>query len=170
MDAVLVMFKADGTRRDFPVSGDSVTLGRERGCDLRIPKAEVSRRHCSLLLDGGVRVRDLGSTNGTFVNGVRIENTQLEAGDELTVGPVTFTIMINGQPDPVLNPADVDAQTEPELTAQAVGGSTGGSGPSGSATASEADGAGDIDLSEFSVDDASDDSGLDLSFLDDDDD
>ena len=108
MQTVLVLFKDDGERRDFPLAGEMTTIGRDRSCALRIPKAEVSRQHCVLQHSGGAaEVRDTGSTNGTYVNGVRVEKNPIEAGDELTVGPVTFVVQIDGVPAEVQPPASL---------------------------------------------------------------
>ena len=66
------------------------TLGRATGADFGVDGALVSRVHCRLiaLQDGGLEVRDLDSTNGTFVNGKRIQTAQLESGDHLQIGRV----------------------------------------------------------------------------------
>lgn len=99
MDVTLVAFKSDGARKDFRVRGDRFTIGRQEGLDLRIPFSTVSRRHCEVVIENGeVVVRDLGSSNGTFLNDVRIQETTLAPGDRLTVGPVVLTIQIDGEP------------------------------------------------------------------------
>jgi pSer/pThr/pTyr-binding forkhead associated (FHA) protein len=71
---------------DILIDGDAVVIGRSRWCDVRIPSARVSRRHCCLVLSGDeLLVRDLGSTNGTWINGRRVEKGALRPGDELQV-------------------------------------------------------------------------------------
>lgn len=95
----LAMFKSDGTRRDFPLVKDRVVIGRKVNCDLRIPLTAVSRQHCEITVDDGkVSVKDLGSSNGTYHNSVRVQEAHLSAGDELIVGPVVFTLVVDGQP------------------------------------------------------------------------
>ena len=66
------------------------TLGRATGADFGLDGALVSRVHCRLtaLADGGLEVRDLDSTNGTFVNGKRVQTAHLASGDRLQVGRV----------------------------------------------------------------------------------
>lgn len=100
MDVRLVMFKENGERKDFPL-GDGVTLiGREDACDLRIPLGEISKKHAELIIhDGAVTLRDLGSTNGTYVNNERIAEQGLTPGDHIVIGPVVFTVQIDGQPE-----------------------------------------------------------------------
>jgi pSer/pThr/pTyr-binding forkhead associated (FHA) protein len=96
------MFKADGSRRDFPLKKNRVIVGRTGSCDLRIPLSSVSRRHCELVSESdGVRLRDLGSSNGTYHNNTRITEILLQPGDEVGIGPVVFTVVIDGQPSEI---------------------------------------------------------------------
>lgn len=78
-------------RRTFRIlSGGVRTIGRSTGADFIVDAALVSRVHCRLsaLPTGELEVRDLGSTNGTFVNGTRVEMARLSPGDRLKVGRV----------------------------------------------------------------------------------
>jgi len=69
------------------------TIGRAPGADLILDAALVSRVHCRLeASDASVRVVDLSSTNGTFVNGQRIETATLTDGDLLRVGRVELQL------------------------------------------------------------------------------
>ena len=72
-----------------------LTVGRD-GADLEIDDPKISRRHAKFRsVDGGLEVEDLGSTNGTFVAGERIEGTvQLKNGDSVRLGGCTFTAEI----------------------------------------------------------------------------
>ena len=74
--------------RVYPVTGSRVVLGRSRECDVRVPDANVSRRHCEIAQDGASSwsVRDLGSTNGTELNGHKISGASLADGDRITIG------------------------------------------------------------------------------------
>src|SRR6187399_3250578 len=66
------------------------TVGRATGADFIVDAALVSRVHCRLsaLPTGELEVRDLASTNGTYVNGARVETARLATGDRLKVGRV----------------------------------------------------------------------------------
>jgi pSer/pThr/pTyr-binding forkhead associated (FHA) protein len=69
------------------------TIGRAPRADFVVDAALVSRLHCRLTLDdSGLGVEDLDSTNGTWVNGRKIERAPLTAGDKLRVGRVEFAI------------------------------------------------------------------------------
>lgn len=117
MQMMLVMFKADGTRRDFPCKGDKLVVGRKANCDLRIPLTSVSRQHCEISINGeSAKVRDLGSSNGTFRNSERVQEAELAAGDQLVVGPVVFTVVLDGKPEnvkPVRTILEAEAEESP---------------------------------------------------------
>jgi len=94
---------------------DMTIIGRREDCDLRIPLGDISRKHCRLIKDGDdIRVEDLGSSNGTYRNGTRVQQSELTAGDTLQVGPVVFVLQVDGVP------ADEDLQ--PVTGAAAVAG------------------------------------------------
>lgn len=102
MDVKLVMFKANGQRKDFPVINPTTVIGRAESCDLRVPLLSVSRRQCALTVtDEGVKIRDLASSNGTYINNQRINEVKVSAGDRLVIGPIVFTLQINGQPEEI---------------------------------------------------------------------
>jgi pSer/pThr/pTyr-binding forkhead associated (FHA) protein len=111
MQAVLVMFRSDGERRSFSMARDMTVIGRREDCDLRIPLGEVSRKHCRILRDGdSLKLEDLGSSNGTFLNGSRVQEALLSPGDTIQVGPVVFVLQIDGQPsDEELRPVTMEA-------------------------------------------------------------
>ncbi len=99
MDVKLVMFKPNGQRKDIAVSQKLTVFGRGENCDVQIPLENVSRRHCEISFTGEeVKVKDLASSNGTYVNNKRVNETVLQAGDRLVVGPVVFTVQIDGNP------------------------------------------------------------------------
>jgi pSer/pThr/pTyr-binding forkhead associated (FHA) protein len=82
---LLRLVSLDG-HADIPLDHVMIVVGRDRRCDVRIASCRVSRRHCCLVLGGGsVLVRDLGSTNGTRINGRRVEAGVLRPGDELAI-------------------------------------------------------------------------------------
>jgi pSer/pThr/pTyr-binding forkhead associated (FHA) protein len=122
MNASLVMFKADGTRRDFPLTKARIVVGRTNECDLRVPLSSVSRQHCEILVqDEQIKLRDLGSSNGTFQNDSRVQEAALQAGDEIGVGPVVFTLVIDGKPAKIA-PVRTVVTAEPKAKAPAGGG------------------------------------------------
>jgi len=68
-------------------------LGRHPECDIQLNSRKVSRRHCCIAqVNTYLVVRDLGSTNGIRINGVRVLEGRLKAGDELTIGNFRYQI------------------------------------------------------------------------------
>jgi len=72
---------------EHPVDERRVVLGRSRECDIQVNDANVSRRHAEVRQEGaGYWVVDLESTNGTELNGERVERAKLSDGDRITIG------------------------------------------------------------------------------------
>lgn len=91
----LVVIKGRSASAVLRVPAESLTLvGRQQGCQIRIVSSLVSRKHCELAERGGrLIVRDLGSSNGTYVNGVKITGPQaLDPGSALVIGSVVFRV------------------------------------------------------------------------------
>jgi class 3 adenylate cyclase len=84
-----------GAPRSIGIPARPLVVGRLPSCDLPLSGMEVSRRHCSFeLVQGRVVMTDLGSTNGTFVDGVRVQGpTLLRDGAEIRVGSHTLRYM-----------------------------------------------------------------------------
>ena len=85
--------KPEKTFRMLP--GGVRTIGRATGADFIVEAPLVSRVHCRLTVfpDGSLEVRDLESTNGTFINGRRIETARLKSGDRLGVGRIELVVL-----------------------------------------------------------------------------
>jgi len=92
-----------GIVRNYPVIAGDNWIGSTDGNAILLPVRGVSRRHALLILgDDGLVLEDMGSKNGTLANGVRIQRTQLQPGDELRVGPVTLKVETIDKLDAVL--------------------------------------------------------------------
>ena len=102
MEISLIIVQSNGRTQEMSVRKDRMLFGRKEDCHVRIPVSSVSREHCELKIEGDkATVRDLGSSNGTYVNGERVQEQQLSAGDLLAVGPTVFVIRIDGQPEKI---------------------------------------------------------------------
>lgn len=99
----LVLIQGTERGRVIPLRGAELILGRQRGCGLRIAAHEISRQHCRIRVRGQqVAVLDLGSANGTFVNGRLVRSEQLLGpGDHLQIGPVTFLLEDDASATPI---------------------------------------------------------------------
>jgi pSer/pThr/pTyr-binding forkhead associated (FHA) protein len=72
---------------------DLSIVGRKEDCDVRVDHKSVSKQHCVLVkTDGLLLVRDLGSTNGTRVNGQRVRRAALLPNDQLSFASIRFTV------------------------------------------------------------------------------
>ncbi len=115
MDINLVLFKKNGTTKTFPLPASVTVVGRQQQCDLCIPLMVISRKHCEINADGGVlRVRDLGSRNGTLVNGKKIADAVLNPGDSFQIGPLSFGVQVDGVPAEVIPPEPAVSTPSPE--------------------------------------------------------
>ncbi|MEJ2701138.1 MAG: FHA domain-containing protein [Sedimentisphaerales bacterium] len=119
MNANLILFKRDGSQQAFSLPGNFTVIGRRHDCDLCVPLQIVSRRHCQLSLNNeSVKIRDLDSRGGTFLNGKRISEATIQAGDYITIGPLTFLLQIDGKPEEVKPPQK--AKSKPAAKKQAA--------------------------------------------------
>jgi adenylate cyclase len=83
------------------LEGTTLIVGRASSSDIPLLDPTISRRHAELsCAPAGVRLRDLGSSNGTFVNGTRVEAVTLVDGDVVTFGQVPFRVMEVAPPAP----------------------------------------------------------------------
>lgn len=79
------------TGEEFKISNSVTSIGRGTEANIQIDDTSVSRLHCSIVLGSEVLIRDLGSTNGTVVDGQRITETTLHDGSIIKIGNITLT-------------------------------------------------------------------------------
>lgn len=179
MDLTLILVTPEGRQQEVPVRKPRQIVGRNTDCAIRIPVSSVSRQHCEITVDEKRAViKDLGSSNGTYVNRAMVAEHTLASGDHICVGPAVFVVRIDGRP------AQIDSKqalerglvaaamgvrpTEPAKSAPSVSKTpaSGAGRPSGgkpaSKKASENSGS-DLGLKPL----ASDDSSVDFDFSDD---
>ncbi len=112
---VVVQGKPEG--KVIPLAGPYFKIGRGEACHLRPNSEQVSREHAEFTLDAhSVHVRDLGSHNGTFVNGKALtsELHRLKDRDLVTIGPLTFAVSILSTPVPAAKPVPPPTQVDKE--------------------------------------------------------
>ncbi len=82
---------------NIPLDKPIVLIGRHQECDIQIPSGKISRRHCCIaLVNDHLVIRDLGSTNGIRINGIKVVEGNLHANDEVIIGNVRYQVRLGG--------------------------------------------------------------------------
>jgi pSer/pThr/pTyr-binding forkhead associated (FHA) protein len=118
MTLTLTILNNGDRARQILLSGPEAVIGRKKGSTVRINAHEVSRQHCRLRITPAlVSVRDLGSANGTFVNGKPITGERpLRPGDRLQVGRLQFLVEYQPSDEPLdVLPAEEDVLVGEEI-------------------------------------------------------
>jgi pSer/pThr/pTyr-binding forkhead associated (FHA) protein len=122
--AKLVVLSAGMAGRSLELNVDKTTIGRVDDNSFQIAEPSVSSHHCEVLLQGGnVVIRDLNSTNGTFINGEKISEGPLKPGQTLRLGQIELRLETEGAPSTAPAPAPAPGAPAP---APAPGTSPGG--------------------------------------------
>jgi pSer/pThr/pTyr-binding forkhead associated (FHA) protein len=116
MDVKLHLIKGNPKGKVVDVPDGVLKVGRAEDSDLIIASTRISRHHCEITNDGKtLTLRDLGSGNGSRVNGAKVQQQALAAGDEVQLGPLTFVVAIDG----VRQRKAAPAPAQPKPAAQA---------------------------------------------------
>ncbi len=99
---------------EFPLKGDKqLIIGRSSELDIVLVEDMVSRKHAKITLTGSkITIEDLGSTNGTFVNGEKVKSSRLKEGDRILVGTSILKLVKAGANAPELSDAQVKQNLE----------------------------------------------------------
>lgn len=90
-----LMYEVEGEQRLAPLDRPMMRVGRDDACEILMPSPSVSRRHADVHAIGPMLIlRDVGSRNGTFVNGSKIRQARVERGDEIVFGDVQAFVVI----------------------------------------------------------------------------
>jgi len=111
----------DGTPA-IDINRDLTVVGRKEDCDLRLNHKSVSKMHCVIVkTDGLLILRDLGSTNGTRVNGLRIRRAALLPNDQLSIAGFKFCIYLGPDEQAAALPQEHTQQLDAEEVAELLG-------------------------------------------------
>ncbi len=123
-DRLLKVEDPAGEVSHFPLVGDRIIIGRQEGVDLMLPHVSVSRRHAELRCDrwGKWWLRDLGSSNGTLINGFASTERLLDLADRITIGQfhLTLTLPSEAMQDSSLAGGPAIAVRETSVTAKSM--------------------------------------------------
>jgi pSer/pThr/pTyr-binding forkhead associated (FHA) protein len=93
--AVLVVIEGHGAGNEYEIRENGVTVGRGPGVDITFQDSSMSKVHAAFEpATGGVRVRDMGSTNGIAVNGSAVQAADLKHGDRIEIGSHVLQFVI----------------------------------------------------------------------------
>lgn len=113
----LVVISGKPLGKSFYLTKDGMTLGRDLVADISIGETSISRKHVEFKkMEGGILCRDLGSTNGTYINDVRITEQHLEDGDLLRCGNTILKFLKEGKIENVHYGRMYDLATTDDLT------------------------------------------------------
>jgi pSer/pThr/pTyr-binding forkhead associated (FHA) protein len=111
--------RGDERTREISITKEEFLIGRGLDCDLRVNDEDVSRHHCLIRVRGvDATVSDLGSRNGTFINGKRVlSQLPIITGDALDLGKCRFVVDLGDRPEGALNIPDA---TDPLATTKKI--------------------------------------------------
>jgi len=96
-EACLVVIYGEDLGRRIPLGGEPVIIGRSSRCEVQLDQESVSRNHCRIDRGPvGFSIRDLGSTDGTYVNDELVDSMDLRDGDQLKVGRTILKFIVGG--------------------------------------------------------------------------
>ncbi len=91
--------------KTYPLRGSTI-IGRHSECHICVNADGISRKHVQIDADpNGLKVKDLGSSNGTFINGKKIDECDLKVGDELKIDNIRFLVQTPGMAEPAADSA-----------------------------------------------------------------
>src|SRR5258707_962317 len=112
--AKLVVLSAGMNGRTHELNVDKTTIGRVEDNTFQIADPSVSSHHCEVLLRGDdVVIKDLNSTNGSFINGEKFSETVLKPGQTLRLGQIELQLLTEGMPIPAPTVAPAPAPSPP---------------------------------------------------------
>lgn len=116
----LVVLSAGMNGRTHDLNVDKTTIGRVDDNTFQIADPSVSSHHCEVLLRGSdVVIKDLNSTNGSFINGEKISESVLKPGQTLKLGQIELQLLTEGMPIPAAKPAPAPSAPAPAAAAPA---------------------------------------------------
>ncbi len=103
----------------IPLDRPVVFVGRHPECDIRIESKKISRRHCCIVqLQDRLMIRDLGSTNGVYCNGERVDEAVITTEDEVRIGNLRYRVVLDtDEPNARPKAATADSATHAGIEA-----------------------------------------------------
>src|SRR5256885_8530333 len=89
----LIFRDSDGIDKTLDLGSEPTLIGRAGECQVQTQDALVSRRHARIIWDGGYWIEDLGSSNGVYVGGERVQKAPIRPGDEVRCGSLLMRLV-----------------------------------------------------------------------------
>jgi pSer/pThr/pTyr-binding forkhead associated (FHA) protein len=122
MELKLVVVGGKHAGTAIPIPGPKFLIGRGDGCQFRPQSKMVSRMHCAILVqESAVTIEDVGSTNGTFVNGEKVQQRELKNGDHIKVGAFELQVELSATLEAKKKPKVHNVQEAAVRTVAAAG-------------------------------------------------
>ena len=97
----------NGVEKAFPMRSITVVIGRSDACEISVKDSSMSGKHAEISkINGEIRVKDLGSANGIWLNGERVDDVELYDGDVLRCGQTSIRVDVVGQTPPGVRSAN----------------------------------------------------------------
>jgi pSer/pThr/pTyr-binding forkhead associated (FHA) protein len=91
---ILLVLKGAGAGSRFLLDAAETKIGRDVNNEIHLDDITVSRSHALITKNGGYRIKDLGSLNGTYLNAIAVRDAQIQSGDEIQIGKFHLTLFI----------------------------------------------------------------------------
>ena len=107
------LIPVDGGDVPIEITKDLILVGRKEDCDVQLDHKSISKQHCVIVkTDGLLLLRDLGSTNGTRVNGQRVRRAALLPNDHLNIASLKFKVQFSEDEEPRVDPEEYTQQLD----------------------------------------------------------
>src|SRR5688572_24324051 len=91
----IVVISGPNRGTSYPLQAGEVIVGRQSSSSIALSSSKVSKQHCAIQVQGeDILLRDLGSSNGTFVNGVLTKAKKLKLGDRISIGEFVLEVVL----------------------------------------------------------------------------
>ena len=93
-EGILLVLKGPGTGARYLLDTNQTKIGRDTNNDIHLDDITVSRSHAMISKNNGYSIKDLGSLNGTYINAISMQESNIKAGDEIQIGKYHLTLFV----------------------------------------------------------------------------
>ena len=93
-EGILLVLKGPGAGARYLLDTNQTKIGRDTNNDIHLDDITVSRSHAMISKNSGYSIKDLGSLNGTYINAISMQESNIKAGDEIQIGKYHLTLFV----------------------------------------------------------------------------